>query len=247
MSIREPMLLEVEGPGLHPETVETRAAVDLISSFMELLDKVAATQGLSLQLRGLQVADKCLQLRMETAEVLQAQQAAAELDRLLRGERVAGAKGLAEAVRRFRAAMGRFGPYASFKVAVGQWSQTLEPREVASPLLPRTLTTLRARLIRIGVAPLKARFESASEAAPFNLTITREQAERYAPSLGQWVDIQVSITRGPLGTITGGRVVELFPMDEGAGGSAWLDWLTEHGRGWNEVEDHLKELGREDD
>jgi hypothetical protein len=247
VSVADTLLLEIDGPNLHPDTIDTRATIELVSSFIELIDKTAAVHGVALHLKGFQTVDKCFRLQLETSTPEYALLAAEELERLVGGGEPPVVKGLADATRRFRKAIEKFGPQTTAKVAVGKWERTLKLVEPASTLMPQTRTTLRARLVRIGVAPINAKFESASEADPFTLHITREQARKYSQYLDQPVDIEVTIKRGLLGNIVDGVVHELHPMDENVSDDAWLDWLTKNGRHWNDIPDHLKELGRTDD
>jgi hypothetical protein len=239
--------LEVDGTDLHPHTIDTRVAIDLVDAFVKLLDKVAASQDVPVYLRGFTVVDKCFQVRMTTANPEQAQAVAMVLDQIVRGGSIPPMKGLPEATGHFRSSLRKLGPGTSVKVGVGSWSQVLEAGDSPAALLPECTTTLRARLVGISVKPMRAKFDAPSEPEGFSLSITREQAVKWSPYLDQDVDIEVSIRRGPLETIVSGRVVELHPMDENTSPDAWIDWLTEAGRGWGDVEDHLKELGRTDD
>ncbi|HYO59556.1 hypothetical protein [Archangium sp.] len=247
MRAPDELILEVDGPDLHPTTIDTRAALDLVESFVRLLDKTAEAHGMGVTLQGLQVVDKCFQAVFKTSTPQEMHVVAAAMERLIGGGKVPPVKGLAEAANKLRTSIRKFGPGHRFKIAMGEWERELDPQESPQGLMPESITTIRARLVRIGVSPPRARFEAGSEVDPFTLSITREQALAYSRFLDQDVDIEISIKRGVLDTIEDGRVLHLYPMDENAGPDAWLNWLTENGRHWNDVEDHLKELGRYDD
>jgi len=240
-------MLEVDGPDLHPTTIDTRAALDLANAFVQLLEKAAEAKGVALGLHGFQVIDKCHATMVRTQDPRAGAVVMEEVEILIIGGRVPPVKGLAPAADALRSALRKFGPGHTFKLAVGDWERVVEPRDSPEELMPQSVTTLRARLIRIGVSPPRARFESGAELEPFTLDVTREQALQWSRFLGQDVDIEVSIRRGVLDNIEDGYVIALHPMDENATPDSWLEWLTVNGRQWDDVEDHLTELGRNDD
>lgn len=240
-------MLEVDGPDLHPTTIDTHAAIALADAFVHLLDKAAEAYGASLGLRGFQVIDKCHCTVIKTSDPKAARTIVEHVETIIGGGRVPPVKGLAPAANKLRTVLRKFGPGHSFKLSLGEWERVLDPQDSPQDLMPESVTTLRARLVRIGVSPDRAKFEAGSELDPFTLSITRDQALAWSRFLGQDVDIEVSIKRGPLDNIEDGYVLNLYPMDNNASPDAWLEWLTSNGRHWDDVEDHLKELGRHDD
>jgi hypothetical protein len=241
------MLLEIDGADVHPQTVDPRVAADLLQAFFELLGRAGTVSGVALHLRGLMIEDKCFLARSEAIEPALASKALEVASGWVNGTEQPDSQQDLDRVRRFNSLARKLGDGVTAKVSLGEKVWDLELNDDLPGLPPSARTSLRVKLVDIGVEPARARFISGSEDGPFSLTVSVEQAEELSRYLNKELDLEFTCRRDRFGKIEDGIIIQHFPMESEDGGEDWLRWLTESGKHWDDVNDPLEELGRRDD
>lgn len=157
------LLFELDGAGVHLESVEATLLLELASAFFSLV-KLNGDQfgGEEFLLRGLRAIEKCAAMGCVPSDREVARLAAARSASQIAGGSVIPYGGVDFAKRARRAAQ-RLEPGQTMKARLGSWSHavTLAPELGSKPLDERT--TLRARLLKIGGTGLSARFTTRIE------------------------------------------------------------------------------------
>ena len=240
-------LFEIEGTDVHPHTVDPRVAADLIKTFFDLLGRAATVRGVPLKLRGITIVDKCFQLGCDTYEPDFTIKAMEVVTGWVTGTEEPDSKKDRDLVRHLHTVITKFGDDAAAKISVGDWERSLDFTGSLPELPPQVTTTLRVKVLDVGVSPSRVKFESGSEDDPFSLEVTTELAEELGHFVNKELDLVFKHRRNRQGRIEDGEILEYFPMEVDDTGEGWLKWLTENGRHWSGVEDPLEELGRRGD
>lgn len=217
------LILELDGPGLEPDTVSPTRFLELAAAFFALVESNARLQDVALELKGVEILHKCVALASIPND-LRAARRMADLSR----KQINGAEepphGLRELVERNRLAMRRLAPGEVVHVQVDRWHRAIstvgaEPTEPLDALL-----AIRARPFRIGGKLPMVRFESLLE-DDFSLRVTPEMERQLAPHLRRELDIEAKVSRDRDGTISGGELLSFDPVDEDADPQTqWRTW-----------------------
>ncbi len=242
-----PMLLELDGADLHPHTVDPRVAADLLQVFFEMVARAATVVGVSPALRGLQIVDKCLQVRSDALKPEAAMKVMDLVSGWANGTEPADTQVDSERARRFNALARKLGQDVRAKVKVGEREWALSLTQQLPDLPPAVTTTLRVRLTDLGADPARAKFVSESEEHPFSISVDLGMAEKLSKHFNRYLDLEFTYRRDRLGKIEDGKIIDFFPMETDDGGEEWLGWLKENGGHWGDVDDPLEELGRRDE
>jgi hypothetical protein len=235
--------LDIDGPSRpEPETITALPVLELAAAYVDAIEKVAQAKSASLQVRGIAVVNKCVELQFGVTNPRLAQAAALDLGRYLQGV-LPPSKKLKQPIARLRKAVQQQAEEGrTVRASIGDWSEALMVGETKIDLLPRVTMTIRATVNRVGGKQPGARF--VSEEGDFTLDADETQTVGVAHHLYELVDLVAEIYRNEDGDITGGRLVEFRPVKPADAG-AWLEWLDEAGRGWGTAEQVLKDLGRD--
>lgn len=246
---RDEIAFELDAPGVHPESAPTVQVLRAAAAYFALLDRDAALAEHPLDLRGLQVRDKCVMFTGRVASPEAARAAIERTNHYLTLE-TTPPPGLKQLRDRAREAIDAMGAEFRFKSHVGKgWSLPVKvTAEGTSRPLDGTIS-LRARLLRVGGRKPVARFESDAEPGrPFSLRTDPNTARELGKHLYREVDVVARVQRSTIGEIVDGDLLEHEIVDEDsqgeAGFEAWRTWFREHASAWNEVEDVEGELRR---
>jgi len=246
MRERPELLVELDGPGVSPETVDTLALLRLAETYFRLVGKVAEASSMSLSFRGLRVRDKCAAVRATPNNPELAQLVSVRALRIISGEESAprGTEILTSNIRSCLRSL------PTGHVARARWGK--RPHPLVAPPLPTEehpweTVELRAIPVRVGGAEPGARLRSASEGHEFTVTATTEQARRLGAVLYSEVDVELEVCRDFEGRIEAGRVVEVHAVSEDEPAAAWRQWFHANASEWDEIEDVGAELGRDRD
>jgi hypothetical protein len=243
-----PALLEIDGPDVHPDTVDPRVAAQLIATFFDVLGRAARVRGVALDLHGIFIKDKCLQVISHAAAPELAVKAMEVMAGWVNGSEQADSQLDQQEVRHFNSLVRKISKGGSAKLAVGTtWERQLTPTDELPGLPPQATTTLRVKLLDIGVGSGRARFSSGSEDGEISLPVTVEQVEKLRHYVNEDLDLFFAYRRNRFGRIDDGEILDFHPMEVDDQGEEWLRWLTENGRHWDNVADPLEELGRRED
>jgi hypothetical protein len=224
--------LRLDGEDVHPHNVDPSLVLALASSYVDALRSLAMTSDLDLDLRGLQIRDRCVEIAFGVNKLGSARAAAHEVNQALAStERPRGAIG---AIDRLRDALDAIPPAIHVTVAAGgSWKRSLQvrPPDEASPALD--LVTLRAVPVRAGGATPVVRFQSDRE-NDFSLSTDIDLARALGGQLYREVEIEAEIARNELGAISGGRVLSFEPVDGTDAIEAWDRWFAQSAGDWDD-------------
>lgn len=224
----EELVLEIDGPGLHPSSVDALSFLELASAYFALVAAVAAKAGYTLRLEGLEVRDKCAGLVVQTSNGPIAKQSAMQTVRVLRNE-AAPPRGGADHVRRFQKAARLYNEPGHSIAAIGtNWKMPIAVSRETRPRPMDSLETLRVKTQRVGGREPSVRFSSVLEREEFTLHAASEDLARaLGNQLYREVEIQAMIERARDGTIVSGKVLAFEPLDA-SGDDPWSAWEQWH-------------------
>lgn len=215
------VLVEIDGPDVHPGTIDAVVALELASAYFALLRHSAEASGEALRLEGVRVIDKCAALAVDARiegqpdpgapdEATRIVSLLGELDGYARGE--PAPSGGEQYAKRLRTARNGLPHGYSAKVIAGpwkapRWERPLETTEPEGLDVDETVD-LRVRVIGVGGDKPRVRFASDSEPAPFALAVKREVAKELGRHLYDESDVTAIVRRGPDGQIRTGRLFE---------------------------------------
>src|SRR6266496_3330827 len=61
------LAIEFDGPSVSPENLDARAALELVTAYLDLLTAIATDAGQEIRFTGLHVKDKCAAITTETS------------------------------------------------------------------------------------------------------------------------------------------------------------------------------------
>lgn len=226
LDLSEYVVLEIDGPEAHPQTLEAPAILELAAAFFQLLMANADDDGERLSLTNVAILDKCVAIvarpdRFDVARMC--------VDDALR--QISGSdppKGGAVFVDRTRAAVRRLAPELHAKVIFGTWSRdvVVDGEEAAEPL--DSILSIRAIPIRIGGRRPAVRFRSELE-EDFTLDTTKDLARSVGAHLYREIDIEAAVRRAADGSIFSGRLTSFDLVETGDPRPAWRDWFLSVG------------------
>jgi hypothetical protein len=238
-------LLELDGPGVAPENVDTLLLLRLAEASFRLAIKVSETGKTGLSFQGLRVLDKCVAIAAVPNNFRAAKLAGTTAIQIVSGA-IGIPRGCEDVVDDVRAHLRRLPSAHKAKLIAGGWSRRMVAPEVPSADHPWERTELRARPIRVGGAGAAPRtmLTSDSEPGSFLLDATRDQARKLGAVLYKEVDVVLDVCRDIDGRISQGRIVEVHELGDDEPVTVWRDWFATNGEGWNEVENVLEGLER---
>jgi hypothetical protein len=232
-STRSPEIsLRLDGGDVHPHNVDPSLVLALASSYVDALRSLAVTSDLDLDLRGLQIRDRCVEIAFGVNKLGPARAAAHEVNLALAStERPRGAIG---AIDRLRDALDSIPPAIHVTVAAGgSWKRSLQVRAAEDATPAFELVTLRAVPVRAGGAMPVVRFHSDRE-NDFSLSADIDMARALGGQLYREVEIEAEIARDELGAISEGRVLSFEPVESADPVEAWDRWFEQSAGEWNE-------------
>lgn len=238
--------LELEGPGLNPDTVDPLLIIGLARSYFELLGEIAKQHGSALNLRGFRIEDKCVAAVTIPHDLNVAHQVATDASRYIGGALTPPPE-VEKKTRAVRRILKSLPMDFHANVLVGPWpKQPLMATRKEVKLPPLEITELRVFMISIGGRRPGARFSSRSEGnKPFSVRVEAEKAKALARWLYSCLDVTVQLERDEFGRIHSGELLEFEPVNEVLDDlEAWKDWFRTEAKGWDEVKDIEAELGR---
>jgi hypothetical protein len=235
------LVIEVDGAGVHLDSVDASAMLRLTVAYLDLLIRIANENGEEMTFRGLKAVEKCAALGSRPSDVDLARQSTVLASRYLAsGESPPrGLGGAIDEVRRERKAL-PLGYEAKVRIRGFERVIQAEPDINYRPSPFGTLS-VRAEVVRVGGIRPRATFRSKSEIRPFTLDIPQSEAPRLGQCLYGTVDIVAKVARDRDGCIEIGKLKEFFPVSK-RDPQAWRDWFRESG-----VESLEKLRERQDD
>jgi hypothetical protein len=239
------LLLELDGPDVHPATVEPLSFLQLAESWLRLMVRIGEASGL--RLHGLLVRDKCIAIATRPNNVRTAQAVAGRLARIIGGTEDAppGADAAAEDLRRHLRALPKT---HQASVRMGNWVKTLLPPTPIGPLDRWERTEMRVQPLRVGAVArggISAKLANRGEGVSFTVSVSTDaHARTLGANLFRDIDVELRICRGDDDIIKGGTIIDVHPVDAVEPVSSWRAWFKENADGWEDVENVLEELGR---
>ena len=234
--LKNAVVLEVDGPDVHPGTADAPAILDLASAFFGLMQGAVKEDSAELTFKGLHIVDKCMAIVVPVNNVSLAKMYAEDAHEMIRVSD-------SEVAKRARGALKRLGEGISVKVAADGWERAIElPVRAVRPV--DSILCMRARPVRAGGAHPTVRFEGLGE-EPFTLSVTAEQARSLGSLLYREVEIVADVTRNVDFTIDRGRLRSFEEVADVDPVPLWRDWYRSVGGDeWDRIVDIEAELGR---
>jgi hypothetical protein len=238
-------LLELDGPGVSPQAVDSVRLLAFGSAYLNLLVRMASDEEAPIAFHGLAIEDKCVAIKVKPNDVEYARQLASTSAPYLSGDRLA--RGLGSHVAAVQESLRAFPKEYKAKVIVGPWTQDLFiPETKPSADLPTAIETMRASVQRVGGSDPRVRFKGLFDRYPFSVDISQAEAMALAPYLYRDVDIVIRVTRSADGKVAFCELMEFQPVSEDNPSEAWRGWFKPHAQYWDKVKDIPGALGRRD-
>jgi hypothetical protein len=237
------ILLEIDGPDVHPDKVDVRAALAVAHRYIDLVSALADEDATDLQFTGLQVIDKCVAFAFQSNEPDLARREAKRAHRCVTGVEAVPA-GAVVATRELKSALRRLPSSNVVRLKAGAFHQEVKLSATPPASSAEAQVSLRAMPVRVGGTTPAVRFESRSEDRPFTLEVSRELARQVGRFLYSEIDISALVRREEEGLIEGGRLLGFEPVTDDDATAAWRDWYTHNASAWDKVKDVEGELGR---
>lgn len=242
----EKIYLEISGPDLEPENAPTTLALEAASAFFNGIEKIAKAEKRTLDLWGLSVENKCVQISAMASDGNLASDYSHVFHEVLGGERPAP-RGAADDVKRFRSVLSSLPHQYTMRSRIGEREHVrfVAPGTEALSLW-KELASLRVRIESVGGATPKARFSSHYEPHGFGLEASQELAKGLAMHLYEEVDIEAEVIRDSDGRIKEGRIEKFFPLEDNADMESLRNWYySVGGDKWDVIDDLIDELKRD--
>jgi hypothetical protein len=239
--------LEIDGPGVHPQTVDPLLTLDLGRAYLRFLNKIADEAELDLEFKGLDIEDKCAALVFPSGKIAVAERVATDAHRMLAGSQLVSRRVEASA-NEFRAALRALPAGQSVAVLLRKTRLPI-PAQPSVRLQPlRSVTKLRAMLIAVGGKQPTAKFTSKSEGTrPFTVRLSDiPTAQRLGALLFKEMDVEVRVERDPDGLIIAGELLDFMALTGTDPLESWRAWFKAAASEWDSIDDIDKELGRDE-
>lgn len=243
----EPAGLSVEILGeVSPENFDVLSGLAYVHSYLDLLSGMAQLRHEKVNFKGLRLVPGSVAFKIDVDEPILARQLAKETNEVLEGRRVVP-RGLRGRVQSVRQALSRMPAGNTALVRVDDYSAKLTVSDRSESGLLYECVELRVSVYRVGGTPPRISLVSDVDGG-FTLSIDRDHAEKIAKFLYREVDIVAMVARAEDGTITDGKALQFFALDddvpEGEEAKFWRDWFAKVGSEWDEVDDIELELDR---
>lgn len=242
----EDVLIELDGPGVHPETVDTLMLLRLAEAYFRLLTKVSEAKKVGVSFAGLRIEDKCAAAVSRSSSAVAARLLTESAVRIVDGTELAP-YGTEMAANDVRASLRGLPAGFEAKARAGSWERSLRLASERLQQFAWEEVEFRARVLAVGGVRPRAQFESDAEPeASFRLDVSEADAMELGKMLYGLVDIEARIVRDHKGEIEDGTVLAVHCLSDEDPKEAWRTWFARAGRHWSGVDDVLKELGRDD-
>jgi hypothetical protein len=237
------LVIELDGEGVHPDSVSSFEALEFAASMLHLVVQVAKRNGQRLSFSGLQIIDKCAALATRASDAETATDATQTALRLVAG--VDEDRLVRTAVERVRNARTALPEGYVGRVHVGPWSASVAPFSGPPARKATSLETLRAVPVRVGGAEPAVRLRAPTEPRTFTLDATEDQARELGSHLYREVEVEAEVVRSESGEIESGRLLAFYELDPTPDVEAWGAWYRTSAARFDDVDDIEAELARD--
>lgn len=238
------VLLEVNGPDVHPWTVDSVKLLEFGSAYLELLQKIAAEEETSMSFRGISIEDKCVALRVQPADAAQARHLADLSTFYVGGHDVP--KGLGGHVARVQKSLRAFPLEYEAKVIIGPWAQRIAVPEASGlPDPPFSIESVRATILRVGGAEPRVRVRPVHEAYPFSMHVKVDDARKLGERLYGEADLTIRVLRSSDDRVLSAELIDFDIVSDEDAGEAWRAWFRPYVEHWDQIRDIEGELRRD--
>lgn len=239
-------LIEVDGANVDPGNVDSIRLLALASSYLQLVVRLGAEEGVPVSFKGLRVIDKCVAIKVEPNDPVNAQDMAEATGSLL-AESAEPPKGLAMLVQQVQQSVRQLPKGQVAKVIMGPWQQRLQvPLHLPTPPDSRSIEVIRARVMRTGGKTPTVRIQGVLSGEWLTLEVTSEQAQALGRHLYGEAEFDVVVWRSHEGRATKAKLMDFEIVDASVDPTeAWRKWFAPHAVYWDQVEDIEEELRRD--
>lgn len=138
-------------------------------------------------------------------------------------------------VRRLRSAVSRLPVHVHAEVHVGTWKSLVQTTLVRDDQPLRELTTLRAKLLRVGGIRRAVRLRTGDD-RDFSLEASEDELRQLGACLYREIEIEAEVERDDHGNILDGRLLSFAVVDdERSAADAWQQWFDDNAGEWDET------------
>lgn len=240
MSQHESIAVEIDGPGLHKDTIDPRVALPLLVAYFRALDFVAKERlGLKLELHGLDIEEKCMLARSHGDRDVLVPTAHALGDALVDPD---------EHARPIRALGGEIQRMhdegMTVSVHVGGLAPVLLTVSPENRSATVEVTEIHAVVMRSGGAQPVVDLLDVVTDSTLQLSATRELASKLAKHLYEEAVIFAEVTTDHATGKRTGIIDSFRPVPRADPQEAWREWFQRNAAEWNDVDDVDAELDR---
>ncbi len=203
--------VEVDGPEAQPDNVPTTSLLRIASAYFAAIEKYASkVLGSDLELHGIEIVDKCTQVRATTGRPDLAHEAVRAALDIASGQMVPphGTKGEFDALWDAYEALGDLTVRLR---SGGDIASRLSLREGYRPAISGELGTWRARVLNVGGVDPTVKFR-VDGLGTFSLRAEEAIVVELANHLYKPVELVAEIERDAKGRVTGGTLISFEPV-----------------------------------
>jgi hypothetical protein len=246
-----PVHVEIDGPGIHPDTVDPGAALGLAAAVLSALHALAKVSGREVAFTGLEVVDKCAALKTHTSDESATRRDVLELHAMLIGEKQPP-KSVGRQVARILKAIDDLPDAMSAGIRVGHGGSdelhlTLRRARVGATRY-ESQETLRCRLTGLDTDPPRVKVTNVLSGEKLSLKASDEQLEAFAAHLRAEFDVTAVVKRSTVeedGIVLKGELLDFaIVTDEAVSLDALRTWYRKTGSPWDGLGDWSARLRR---
>ena len=223
------MLIEIDGPGIEPATVDGRLLVLMAAAYIKLVDRCADALDGELTYTNPRVINKCAAYAWTVNDPPLAWRANRAARQCLSGVGVNLSHGMRADAEEVRSLVHQLGSNSRALARVGgRKIRIVDDTPAAVEGMPWEETTLWARVLMVGGRKRDhVLLQGDSEPDPFSLDVDTDTAKLLGPHLKSDIIATVEIARDADGRIEAGKLLsfELPDVPEGKDLEAWRDWF----------------------
>lgn len=212
-----------------PRSADPVQVLALAASYLESLQAIAADAGETLDVEGIELRPGSVELAFRIGKLAPVQEYARELARAMT------ATDAPAPVRRLRSAVSRLPVHVHAEVHVGAWKSLVQATLIRDDQPLRELTTLRAKLLRVGGIRRAVRLRAGDD-RDFSLEASEDELRQLGAYLYREIEIEAEVERDDHGNILEGRLLSFAVVDDERGAAdAWQQWFDDNAGEWDEA------------
>lgn len=217
------------GEDEHPHNTRRPAQVlRFAGAYLELLERFAADRDEPIEFEGIALTDNCITAETRVSNPVAGMRASLIANQAIKDPEAYRPQGAGALITTCRDLGRGFG--VPVQIRIGPTFTELVEYQASEVGRPWSITTLRARLIRVGIKPPAIRLEPVLRGSDFSAKVNPAQVEGLLPCMGKELDVEILAARDARGRIERAEVLRFWPIDTDLDAEAvlaqWTDWYA---------------------